>query len=275
MRTIDPSSNSVKAMMLKWRMKRPVMGLRPPPGGPIAPMKVRSTILRKEFSFRSYQPPWSIHCLSSSIGGCAPYSSSTGMLRSSTRKMQRMPCGGPSTNLRRLSSLASMMSCTCDASVRAEKVKNCVVHLLASSALSSALTVTVLPVPVGPQTSAARLQSSSVRTVAAMRTESTVGTVIELASTSDGTLNSGTVSIHEVHLQLLASKQMSKSDSLSGKGVLRSAGIAARSASSILGRVPSSAVPPSDQTMACIARPSSLRAKSAGGMRLGSASPSA
>ena len=35
-------------------------------------------------SLRSYQFQWSIHCLSSSMGGCAPYTSRVGMLRSST-----------------------------------------------------------------------------------------------------------------------------------------------------------------------------------------------
>ena len=36
------------------------------------------------FSFRSYQFQWSSHCLSSSMGGWAPYSSLAGMFRSST-----------------------------------------------------------------------------------------------------------------------------------------------------------------------------------------------
>jgi hypothetical protein len=45
----------------------------------------------------TYQPPWSIHCLSISIGGCAPYSSLAGMLRSSTNTTHVTPSGGPST----------------------------------------------------------------------------------------------------------------------------------------------------------------------------------
>lgn len=36
------------------------------------------------FSLRSYQYQWSSHCLSSSIGGWAPYCSLDGMFRSST-----------------------------------------------------------------------------------------------------------------------------------------------------------------------------------------------
>jgi len=53
-------------------------------------------------SLRSYQCPWSIHCLSSSIGGCAPYFSLAGMLRSSTNAMHFRPSGGPYTPFRRL-----------------------------------------------------------------------------------------------------------------------------------------------------------------------------
>lgn len=43
----------------------------------------------------SYQPWWSIHCLSSSTGGWAPYVSSDGMFRSSTKMMHFCPKGGP------------------------------------------------------------------------------------------------------------------------------------------------------------------------------------
>ena len=53
-------------------------------------------------SLRSYQWPWSIHCLSSSMGGCAPYFSFAGMFRSSTNAMHFLPSGGPYTPLRRL-----------------------------------------------------------------------------------------------------------------------------------------------------------------------------
>ena len=53
---IDGSSNGVNATMLKWRMYRGVIGLRPPPGGPIAQTNERSTRRRKVFSLRSYQP---------------------------------------------------------------------------------------------------------------------------------------------------------------------------------------------------------------------------
>lgn len=50
--------------------------------------------------FLSYQPPWSIHCLSSSMGGCAPYVSNMGMFRSSMKKIKCFPIGGPNTPLR-------------------------------------------------------------------------------------------------------------------------------------------------------------------------------
>ena len=44
---LDESSSSVKEMWLKWRENRGVTGLRPPPGGPMAPTNVMSTSLRK------------------------------------------------------------------------------------------------------------------------------------------------------------------------------------------------------------------------------------
>lgn len=57
-------------------------------------------LLLSPMAFLSYQPLWSIHCLSSSIGGCAPYTSTAGMLRSSTKKTKFLPRGGPNTPLR-------------------------------------------------------------------------------------------------------------------------------------------------------------------------------
>ena len=50
-------------------------------------------------AFLSYHPPWSVHCLSSSMGGWAPYTSSAGMFRSSTKITYFLPSGGPKTPL--------------------------------------------------------------------------------------------------------------------------------------------------------------------------------
>lgn len=47
--------------------------------------------------FLSYQPWWSIHCRSSSMGGCAPNVSSMGMFKSSIKKTKYRPTGGPNT----------------------------------------------------------------------------------------------------------------------------------------------------------------------------------
>lgn len=44
-----------------------------------------------------HQPPLSIICLRSSNGGCAPYISTSGMLRSSTKIIAVCPTGGPYT----------------------------------------------------------------------------------------------------------------------------------------------------------------------------------
>ena len=57
MRMYVSSSNSVMLIRLKWRMKRGVTELRPPPGGPMAAMNCMSSSLRKVLSERSYQPP--------------------------------------------------------------------------------------------------------------------------------------------------------------------------------------------------------------------------
>lgn len=48
--------------------------------------------------FRNFNNTW--YCLSSSIGGCAPYVSSFGMLRSSTKIIIRLPAGAPRTTAR-------------------------------------------------------------------------------------------------------------------------------------------------------------------------------
>lgn len=84
-RLADSSDMSANARKLKWRRKRGVTGLRPPPGGPMQPMNCTSMILRKVHGgLRSYHPSWSIHWRRSSMGGCAKYFSRCGMFRSST-----------------------------------------------------------------------------------------------------------------------------------------------------------------------------------------------
>lgn len=62
-------------------------------------IKVRE-LPRSPMAFLSYQPPWSIHCRRSSTGGWAPYTSRAGMFRSSTKKTNLLPSGGPNTPLR-------------------------------------------------------------------------------------------------------------------------------------------------------------------------------
>ena len=159
-------SKSAKLMRLKWRRKRGVVGLRPPPGGPIAEQSTVSTMLCHAFSFRSYQPPLSMNWRSNSIGGCAPYVSTSGMLRSSTKMMAFWPSGGPYTPLRRLSSFSSMVSCVIPAVVLAEKPRQSGLYLSWFRLLSSVFMMLAdLPVPVGPQmsTGMSSLRSSSRR----------------------------------------------------------------------------------------------------------------
>jgi hypothetical protein len=54
MRNMLSSSISVHVMTLKYRISRGVMGLRPPPGGPIAANRIVSINLRNVRSLRSY-----------------------------------------------------------------------------------------------------------------------------------------------------------------------------------------------------------------------------
>jgi hypothetical protein len=51
---LDAWSNSLINSTLKWRVKREVMGLRPPPGGPMAASSCRSTSCLNVLSARSY-----------------------------------------------------------------------------------------------------------------------------------------------------------------------------------------------------------------------------
>ena len=56
MARMESSSMGVALTTLKCRMKRPVMWLRPPPGGPMAAMATMSITLRNTRSLRSYHP---------------------------------------------------------------------------------------------------------------------------------------------------------------------------------------------------------------------------
>lgn len=57
----------------------------------------------------THQYPWSWYCLSSSMGGCAPYTSLAGMFKSSTNITHLLPICGPNTPFLRLSNLDIIM----------------------------------------------------------------------------------------------------------------------------------------------------------------------
>mmetsp|Transcript_6911 Transcript_6911/g.16611 ORF Transcript_6911/g.16611 Transcript_6911/m.16611 type:complete len:242 (-) Transcript_6911:590-1315(-) len=198
---------STRPTTLKWRRKRGVTSWRPPPGGPIEPTNTMSMMARKPRSpVRSYQPPWSNHWRRISIGGCAPYSSRLGMLRSSTCTMNFLPAGGPNVPRLRLSSLASIMSWVMLADVCAEKL---MVYGRAFGLTALPLTLvepprycemlTVLPVPVSPtmRTWRSCMRSKSRRNE--LRTESEVGTTSSEKESLLSTTYSSTVSIHGCH----------------------------------------------------------------------------
>lgn len=59
-------------MLHKWSSKH--THTPTPPGGPMEPTNWVSVMARKgQGGFLSYHPPWSNHCRTSSIGGCAKY----------------------------------------------------------------------------------------------------------------------------------------------------------------------------------------------------------
>ena len=118
------SLSSVKHRRRKWRRRRGGTKLRPPPGRPIAAATTASSTALNSFSARSYQPPWSTSCRSSSSGGMAPHFSGSGRFTSSTNTMHVWPGGGPYTPRRRLSSFTSTMPCVAAALVRAENATN-------------------------------------------------------------------------------------------------------------------------------------------------------
>ena len=85
-----------------------------------------------------------------------------GMLRSSTKSTKTEPAAGPKVPRWRFSILPSMMSCVWFALVCALKVSVMGMYSFGMSAPSSSLTLTVLPVPVGPLMSTFFLFMSSI-----------------------------------------------------------------------------------------------------------------
>mmetsp|Transcript_14901 Transcript_14901/g.36049 ORF Transcript_14901/g.36049 Transcript_14901/m.36049 type:complete len:378 (-) Transcript_14901:66-1199(-) len=210
MRWQDSSDMSVKDRKLKWRSRRLDTGLRPPPGGPMHPTKMMSWICRNAHGgLRSYHPWWSIHCRSSSMGGCAKYFSRIGMLRSSMRMAYFLPAGGPNTPFLRLSILESMKSWVWLAEVRALNVMNTLMNCSGMWLLSLSITFSVLPVPVSPTHSTWLSLSSSLSMTYVYRTVSAVGTMISANACSGLTLYAGMVFIHSFHASSSWSKQYS------------------------------------------------------------------
>mmetsp|Transcript_24429 Transcript_24429/g.96936 ORF Transcript_24429/g.96936 Transcript_24429/m.96936 type:complete len:246 (-) Transcript_24429:4090-4827(-) len=182
---LEASESSRRPMTLKCRTNLAVTCCRPPPGGPIEPTRMRSTIFRKPREpVRSYQPPWSNHCLRSSTGGCAPYVSRFGMFKSSTCSNATLPAGGPNTPLRLFSSLVSRVSCVWFADVCAE---NAIVIGRTLSGIFLPITiasphmycemVTVFPVPVSPTISTCERMLISLPSRKVLQMESAVGTM--------------------------------------------------------------------------------------------------
>jgi hypothetical protein len=90
-----PVDASGKQSMLNLLVILGVITALPPDGGAAQAMTVLSTISFQLHSPLSYIPLRSIKSLRSSMGGCAPYSSTAGMLISSTKIAIFLPGGAP------------------------------------------------------------------------------------------------------------------------------------------------------------------------------------
>jgi hypothetical protein len=83
----------------------------PPDGGAAQAISVLSATSFHVQAPRSYIPFLSTKSRSSSIGGCAPYSSTAGMLMSSTKMAIFLPGGAPYSVLFFFSSFSSILYC--------------------------------------------------------------------------------------------------------------------------------------------------------------------
>ena len=100
------------------------------------------------------------------MGGCAPYFSLAGMLRSSTNTSILRPAGAPSRFLRFFSRLASSASCRLPEEVCAEKFTSAAAKAGASPLImpaSASAMMTDLPTPVSPANSTLRPERMMVR----------------------------------------------------------------------------------------------------------------
>mmetsp|Transcript_64489 Transcript_64489/g.148345 ORF Transcript_64489/g.148345 Transcript_64489/m.148345 type:complete len:214 (-) Transcript_64489:3-644(-) len=191
-RHILSSSRRENPVRTKCPSIRGVINARPPPGTPMAANSVRSMTPRNGWvtSLRSYHPPeggyafLSISCRKISIGGWAPYFSILGMFRSSTITMECLPGGGPYTPFFRRSSLPSTMSCVWSHRVCAENPMKIWMYSSLSRHISPWLMYTVFPVPVGPQNSSGRFQSTQCFMMYEYRMLSSVSTTMDSALSS-------------------------------------------------------------------------------------------
>mmetsp|Transcript_47099 Transcript_47099/g.145246 ORF Transcript_47099/g.145246 Transcript_47099/m.145246 type:complete len:246 (-) Transcript_47099:111-848(-) len=172
------SSNDGTAIVLKWRVRRGVVWLRPPSGGPMAARNSSPSVRRNDTSsfLWLYHPEWSSHWRISSMGGCAPYFSRCGKLASSMKQMKCLPAGAPYTCERRLSSFEKTDAWSWFADVCAEKVMMMPWNFSGRSLMITLVSDAVFPVPVGPV--AATWQPCTIKcmSIASERIESTVGT---------------------------------------------------------------------------------------------------
>ena len=190
-------------------MIRLVICCLPPLGGPIAVTRMISSIFWNGFYFvlRSYHPLWSIHCLRISMGGWAPYTYFLGIFKSSTNTTNFLPGVGPYTPFLLFSNLESSISWVWLALVWAENVIDMTWYSYGISLCIKPITLTVLPVPVGP--GFIICLSWRINSFSRWRflTLSFVGTIISAKESLLSTLNSGMMSSHFFQVLSTRSKQ--------------------------------------------------------------------
>lgn len=164
--------------MLKWRCVLPLMTSLAPPGYPMADRKKISSIFMKEYSSRSYQPAWSIHCRTISSGGIANYSSFLGIFRSSTKMhIFFMPSGPKTPNFLR-ASFCCIISWVEFTSVCALKEIVMFEKIFMSKLCIRLWLFMDLPVPVGPTNKTCFMLVNNNLVTFMYMIESSVGTAI-------------------------------------------------------------------------------------------------
>mmetsp|Transcript_35163 Transcript_35163/g.59244 ORF Transcript_35163/g.59244 Transcript_35163/m.59244 type:complete len:214 (+) Transcript_35163:1073-1714(+) len=209
MRRSCASEGIVILMAKNTACTRWLKGLRPPPGGAMDVTSCMSLIIFTSCFSRSYQNPLSDHSLSSSSGGRKPKTDLAGMLKSSMKHRSFLPPIGANTPFVRFSSLPSMVTCSELDVVCADMLITMAAFESGRSEMSFCTTM-VLPTPTLPKTMAWRKVCTRLVRMKAVRTVSTVGTMMRKKGMLGSTLKlEDSFCSQEAHAFALGSSQYS------------------------------------------------------------------